>query len=302
MKAPEFGRQIALCLFSAACLTLPTPHRMEAGASSTETESPHENFIPPNVRTPAEEPFPGVFASYAGETVYLIRCGEKSVLVDTGYLHNTDSHLDNFEAAGVDLDTIAVIFATHPHVDHVAGLAHAIERLKCPVVAHKNAVHIIERGDRVLSAAYMPFLGWDFPFPACEVDEAIDDGDTLEVGDITFTVVHTPGHTPGCVSYLWDGKMISGDVLFASGRIGWMDAHWGSNFHDMLDTLDRIDKIAPAHLLPTHGAPFPYDPSITQKARETSTLFLDHKNSGVLGQTRRAELRDPESATRTLRF
>jgi glyoxylase-like metal-dependent hydrolase (beta-lactamase superfamily II) len=302
MKPPLFPRRTFLSILSALCFLGAVTKPVEAGSSATESDSPHENFIPPNVRTPVEEPFPGVFASYAGETVFLIRCGEKSVLVDTGYLHNTDAHLDNFEAAGVDLDTIAVIFTTHPHVDHVAGLAHARERLKCPVVAHKNAVHIIERGDRVLSAAYMPFVGWDFPFPACEVDEAIDDGDTLSVGETTFTAVHTPGHTPGCVSYLWDGKLISGDVLFANGRIGWMDAHWGSNFLDMLDTLDRIDKIAPDHLLPTHGAPFPYDSSITQEARETSKLFLDHKLSGVLGQTRRAELRDPESATRTLQY
>lgn len=299
MKPPAFPRRTFLSLLPGAYLGAGL---VEAEASTTESESPHENFIPPSVRTPVEEPFPGVYASRAQETVYLIRCGERSVLVDTGYLHNTDAHLDNFEAAGVDLKTIAVVFATHPHVDHVAGLAHARERLGCPVVAHKNAAHIIEKGDRVLSAAYMPYVGWDFPFPACKVDESLQDGDTLQVGDKTFTAIHTPGHTPGCVSYLWEGKLISGDILFPDGGIGWMDAHWGSNYLDILDTLDRFDKIAPEYLLPTHGLPFKFEPSIGAKARANCKLILEAKLSGPLGQTRRAELRDPETPLRRLEF
>ncbi len=302
MKTSRILRHTILSLLSVGLLLAAQAVEVKPDVAAEEADSPHENFIPPNVRSPVEEPFPGVYASRASETVYLIQCGDRCVLVDTGYLHNTDAHLGNFEAAGVDLESIAVVFATHPHVDHVAGLAHVRDRLGCPVVAHKNAAHIIERGDRVLTAAHMPFLGWDYPFPPCKVDETIADGDTLEVGDITFTAIHTPGHTPGCVGYLWDGKLISGDVLFADGKIGWMDAHWGSNYLDIIDTMARIEGISPTHLLPTHGVPFPFDPSISEKARETSKHILDEKLAGVLAHTKRANLRDPDESPRQLKF
>ena len=272
------------------------------GASSDADPEPDSPALPPNVRPPAQEPLPGVYASLAGETVYVIRCGERSVLLDTGYVHNVDAHLDNFESAGVDLESIDAIIVSHFHVDHAAGLARARGRLKCPVVAHKNNVPTIETGDRVVSAAQMPYLGWDFPFPPCPVDEVIEDGDTITIGDTTFDVIHIPGHTPGCVGYLWAGNLITGDVIFPDGSLGWADVHWGSNYLDTIETLDRITKLAPKYLLPTHGLPFPFDPSITAKGRATSEHHLKDKHGGILAHTHRAPLRDPGEEGRVVKI
>ncbi|MCA9433727.1 MAG: MBL fold metallo-hydrolase, partial [Candidatus Omnitrophica bacterium] len=107
---------------------------------------------------------------------------------------------------------------------------------------------------------------------------------------------------PGCVGYYWDGKMISGDILFADGKIGWMDAHWGSNYLDIIDSMGRIEALAPTHLLPTHGVPFPFDSTVSEKARATAKHILDEKLAGVLEKTKRAKLRDPDEVPRTLRF
>jgi metallo-beta-lactamase class B len=232
---------------------------------------------------------PGVFTSAALELVYLIKCGDRSVLVDTGFLHNCDAHLANFSAAGIDLETIDAIFTTHFHVDHTAGLAHARKRLRCPVFAHKNNVPIIETGDRAATAAEMPYIaGWRFPYPPCKVDEVIEDGDDITVGSLAFRVVHLPGHTPGCTGYLWDGNLITGDVVFPGGSLGWNDVHWGSNYLDVIDTVKRIADLNPKYLLPTHTAPFPYDPSVTTNAQQGAREMLEGGRSGPIAYTQRA--------------
>ncbi|MFH1740905.1 MAG: MBL fold metallo-hydrolase, partial [bacterium] len=195
---------------------------------------------------------------------------------------------------------IAAIFVTHFHVDHAAGLAHVRNRLNCPVVAHKNAVRTIESGDPVATAAQMPYLGWDFPFPPCKVDEVIEDGDTITVGKTTFHIIHIPGHTPGCVGYMWDGNLITGDVLFPNGDLGWADVHWGSNYLDTIDTMDRIAKLAPRHLLPTHGLPFVFDASISDKGKARAKYLLENKYAGILAHTQRAPLRPAGETPRTL--
>lgn len=83
-------------------------------------------------------------------------------------------------------------------------------------------------------------------FPQCKVDEVIEDGDEITDGTTTFHVVHLPGHTPGCTGYLWDAKLIRGDVVFPGGSLGWNDVHWGSNYLDVIDTMNRIAELSPA--------------------------------------------------------
>ncbi len=257
---------------------------------------------PSDVQTPAQEPLPDVFASLAGETVYLIRCGVRNVLVDAGYLHNVEAHLGNFEALGLDLASVDAILVTHFHVDHAAGLARARARLDCPVVAHRNTAPVIEAGNRTITAALMPYLGWDFPFPACKVDAIVDHGDTIQIGTKTFTVIHLPGHTPGCTGYLWGGNLITGDVLFPGGGIGWSSPNWGTNFYDYVDTMDRIADLSPAHLLPTHGLPFAFDPADCVAAQTYMNGQIEAEHAGILIHTPRASLRDPNETPRTLCF
>ena len=258
--------------------------------------------LSPNIKPPAHETHPGIYASRASETTYVIRCGERSVLVDAGFFRNAEAHLVNFEASGIDLASIAAVLVTHFHVDHAAGLAHVRERLGCPIIAHKNAAPAIQTGDPVVTAAQIPYLGWDFPFPPCPVDEIVEDGDTVTVGDTTFDVIHIPGHTPGCAGYLWDSNLITGDVLFPDGRLGWADVHWGSNLLDTLETMDRIDALAPSVLLPTHGLPFAFDTSISDKGRARAKHLLEDDRGGILRHTKRTERRSTQAKPRALKF
>jgi glyoxylase-like metal-dependent hydrolase (beta-lactamase superfamily II) len=263
--------------------------------------SPEDVSRPPSVRPPAHNPLPNVYASRAGETVYFIKCGKRSVLVDTGYVHNCEAHLSNFENAGLDLSSVDAILNTHFHVDHAAGLARIRELLGCPVISHKNSVEVLATANRMATASEMPYIaGWNFPFPPCSVDVVVENGDDIVVGSTSFRVVHLPGHTPGCIGYLWDDMLVTGDVVFPPGRLPWNDVHWGSNYLDTIDTMQRLAELNPSHLLPTHGLPFPYTPEVSDYTEQAAKEMLESGKAGPMGHTQRAPLASVDRVPRRL--
>ena len=88
------------------------------------------------------------------------------------------------------------------------------------------------------------------------------DGDKVIVGSTTFEVFHLPGHTQGCTAYRFgDNWLITGDICLAGGILGWNDAHWGSNLHDIIDSMNRLAEINPKLCIPTHGRSLGIRPS-----------------------------------------
>ena len=69
----------------------------------------------------------------------------------------------------------------------------------------------------------------------------IREGDVLIAGALAFTVMETPGHTPGCICLLCDGHLLSGDTLFADS-IGRLDFP-GGNTKDMIASLRRLTQL-----------------------------------------------------------
>lgn len=295
---------IGLGLLAASCAGADSaPSTAASPKAASAPRNIAETALTVAVKPPVHEPLPGVFASCGLETVYFIRCGKRSVLVDTGFVHTFPAHLENFEKAGLDLKTVDAVFTTHFHVDHTAALATAHRRLDCPIVAHKNNVEVYETGDRFASAAHMPYIGWVLPYEAYRVDHVVEDGDKITVGDTTFTVVHLPGHTPGCTGYLFgDGYLIIGDVVFPSGILGWNDVHWGSNYLDVIDTMNRLLQVSPKKCLPSHGLPWPYDPSTSTGGIARAKNMLDGLRAGPMALTHRAPLADKNRAARHIKI
>ena len=111
------------------------------------------------------------------------------------------------EAAEADGMTLTGALVTHTHQDHVGGsleswgmpgripgLEELLERVKAKVRVHKA------------ESQFLKGFGSDLV--------AVDNHDTLKVGRLTLTFLHTPGHTPGSQCFLVDGRLISGDTLF----------------------------------------------------------------------------------------
>jgi glyoxylase-like metal-dependent hydrolase (beta-lactamase superfamily II) len=116
---------------------------------------------------------------------------------------------------------IKYILATHGHFDHVGAVAPLRRELKVEFLAHKDDFFFIENGENAANrwgvAIEQP------PKP----DRFIDDGEKIMVGNFEIEVLHTPGHSPGGVSFLNDSMVFAGDTLF-QGSIGRTDFRKGS--------------------------------------------------------------------------
>ncbi|HWE99195.1 MAG TPA: MBL fold metallo-hydrolase [Caulobacteraceae bacterium] len=168
-------------------------------------------------------------------------------VVDT---RSVDRLLD--EAASRRL-SIAWILETHPHADHLTG-AHAVrERTGAPVVigAHVCEVQATWR-DR--------FEAHDVVPDGRAFDRLVADEDFLAFGGLGIRVLHTPGHTPACVSYLIGEAMFVGDALFmpdyGSARCDFPGGDAASLYRSIRRLLSLPDatRIFVGHdYLPEHG-------------------------------------------------
>lgn len=127
--------------------------------------------------------------------------------------------------------TVKYIINTHGHFDHVGANKRLKDATGAPILIHKADAEMLSHVG--VSAMSFGLSGENSP-PA---DQTVDEGDKIAFGDITLTVIHTPGHSLGGIS-LYDGKgvVFVGDSLFA-GSIGRTDFPGGD-----YDTLIRSIK------------------------------------------------------------
>lgn len=120
---------------------------------------------------------------------------------------------------------ITHILVTHTHPDHVGGKLFGLEI--------QGIAELLEKVDAkvVINRAEAEYL---VPISGSNIVRA-EHGHTLNLGDITITLIHTPGHTPGSQCFLVQDRLISGDTLFI-GSCGRVDLP-GSNPEQMYDSL-----------------------------------------------------------------
>jgi len=163
---------------------------------------------------------------------YLVadQAGGKGVLID-----GNDDLGPLLERAERDRIEITHILITHPHGDHIAGLAAAQEQLGgVPMVAHAEALAEIEY----------------------EVAETIADGETLTTGDLEIEAISTPGHASGHVAFLVNGSdVFTADVLF-KGTVGGTMAPGASGFADLKASVMKLIELHPETAVhPGHREP-----------------------------------------------
>jgi glyoxylase-like metal-dependent hydrolase (beta-lactamase superfamily II) len=125
--------------------------------------------------------------------------------------------------------TVEYIINTHGHFDHVGANRKLKEATGARLVIHALDQSMLE----VLSETSAAFgLSVENSPPP---DQTVQDGDTLHFGEITLTVLHTPGHTPGGISLHTDGVVFVGDTLFA-GSIGRTDFP-GGDFDTLISSI-----------------------------------------------------------------
>ncbi|HEX8638780.1 MAG TPA: MBL fold metallo-hydrolase [Pyrinomonadaceae bacterium] len=156
--------------------------------------------------------------------------GEKSpALVD--FLHENDLRLQ-------------AIALTHAHLDHIGGVSALGESFPDAEILLHAADENLYYGlpDQPIFMGFAPHqlqaLGLDYETPP-QLTRNWKNGEVYAVGDLTFKVLHAPGHTPGHVVFVEESerKVFSGDCLFA-GSIGRTDLP-GGDFEQLMDSINR---------------------------------------------------------------
>ncbi|MDY6881517.1 MAG: MBL fold metallo-hydrolase [Desulfatiglans sp.] len=107
---------------------------------------------------------------------------------------------------------IILIVATHAHVDHVAAVEAIKEATGAEFVMHEDEMKNKDMHKRMVKMLGM-WMSDSFE-PPPDPDRSLQEEDLIEIGELTFTVVHTPGHSPGGISLVGMGVVFCGDSLF----------------------------------------------------------------------------------------
>ncbi len=145
---------------------------------------------------------------------------------------------------------VEAIILTHAHVDHIAGLDRLRAHVGAGVPVH---AHVAERGwcsEPMLNLS----AAMGVPIRVDEPTQWLAGGEQLSLGDTVWTVVHLPGHSPGCIALVHEesGQAIVGDTLFAGsmGRVDFPTSDpqaMAQSLRTMLDTLPDAMRILPGH-------------------------------------------------------
>jgi len=164
--------------------------------------------------------------------------------------------------------TLKYIVNTHGHYDHTGGNVRIKEMTGTQIVMHKSDSDLFSSD---LGQQMATQMGYD---PTPPADITVTDGDTIRVGNVTLAVIHTPGHSPGCISLLTEGNLFTGDTLFVGG-VGRTDLP-GSSMQAFLKSLK--EKLLP---LPDETVVWPghdYGPA------PSSTIGMEKKLNPFLRQ------------------
>ena len=145
---------------------------------------------------------------------------------------------------------IKIIVATHSHPDHLMALGDVKKATGASFAMHGDE----PSGRRAAGASRMISLMVGSPVePPPDPDIRLKDGDIIEVGDLKFTVLHTPGHSPGGICLYGNGVVFVGDTLF-NLSVGRSDFP-GCSHEVLIDSIQRKLMVLPddTTVYPGHG-------------------------------------------------
>jgi len=192
--------------------------------------------------------------------VYLLDGGDELALIDVGAGMGAEAIIANVKQDGFDPARIRHLILTHGHGDHAGGAARFSKLLDAPAIHVSGVIaESLRRGDEkamsidvAKQAGIYPLDYHLEPFP---VDHELEEGATIEVGQLRLSVFDTPGHSDGHVSLLLEdgGRRIlfAGDVIFFGGKVLLQNIH-DCRLDALISSLRKLRGLSVTDLLPGH--------------------------------------------------
>lgn len=184
-----------------------------------------------------------------GENTYVIwdEKTREAAIIDAGMSNNRENTAVSELVAKENLQ-LKYALQTHMHFDHVWGLSFIQETYGIKPLCHK-ADESIYRDAPEMTSMFRLSMNWNLP----AIERFIDEGEVLYLGETAIKVLHTPGHTPGGLSfYIESAKTVfTGDTLF-QGSIGRTDLP-GGNFPEEMNSIRTKIITLPADTLICSG-------------------------------------------------
>lgn len=140
---------------------------------------------------------------------------------------------------------IKVLVATHGHIDHIGAIGELKKELNASVLIHKSDATALQGDNRFF---WVQHFG-----PPMHADRLLQEGDTIDVADLHFSVINTPGHTYGGICLYGHGMLFTGDTLFHNS-IGSSDIGTGTRSQLLNSIIEKLMVLPPETIIyPGHG-------------------------------------------------
>lgn len=207
----------------------------------------------------------GLTVGPVAENCYILRHHDS----DRGLIVDPGDEAERILAAAAELGIgVDAILLTHTHFDHIGAVAPVAAATGAPVYCPELEVPIL--------ADVMSWVPPGFgPYESYDADETLAGGERLELAGFEIDVIHTPGHSPGHVTYSIgdEAALFSGDVLF-QGSVGRVDLPGGdgptlmATLRKLTESFPEETTVYPGHMgLTTLGAERATNPFLAELAR-----------------------------------
>jgi len=244
-------------------------------------------------------PFPGhrVIANlYSVGTydlgVFLITSDEGHILINTGLEDSMPLIRENIESVGYRLEDVKILLTMQSHWDHTAALAEIKEITGAEMWATADDARVLEDG----GFSDPQFGGQEpFMFEPVNVDKIINDGETIELGDIRLLVHEHPGHTEGSSSYSMRVREGGRDYDFVIANLGWIntgkklvvDPTYPGVANDFAETFTRQKAMDVDVWVAAHGSQYRLHHKYTPGQAYSPDTFVDPE--GFVAEVERLE-------------
>ncbi|MBP1988557.1 MBL fold metallo-hydrolase [Paenibacillus eucommiae] len=200
--------------------------------------------------------------------VYLLDGGSSMLLIDCGAGMGAGPIAKTIEELGFQLSDISHILLTHGHADHAGGASKLQQLTGAQLVCSPATARIMREGDEAAiglpGAREAGIYPEDYKLIPCSPSIEVQEGDRLQVGDLSIEFIETPGHSFDMVcAYCPELKaLFSSDTVFEGGRVAVIDTA-DFSMTDLESSMQKLANLDTAALFPGHMDP------VLENARET---------------------------------